>query len=99
MADKKTNLTSYDRKFIACVVSTGMSMTILAISLFGLYYHGKYTGWKAYMAKNDKKLAILREVLKEYDSELRLRGMEWDYSQKEGIGAELVPEDKTNKGK
>ena len=30
---------------------------------------------------------------------LRLRGMEWDYSQKEGIGAELVPEDKTNKGK
>ena len=30
---------------------------------------------------------------------LKLRGMEWDYATKEGIGAELVPEDKTNKGK
>ena len=99
MADKKSNLTSYDRKFIACVVSTGMSMTILAISLFGLYYYKKTTDFKAYMKMNEKRYAVLKEILKEYDSELRLRGLEWDYSQKEGIGAELVPEDKTNKGK
>ena len=99
MADKKSNLTSYDKKFIACVVSTGMSMTILAISLFGLYYHGKYTNFKAYMKMNERRYAVLKEILKDYDSELRLRGLEWDYSQKEGIGAELVPEDKTNKGK
>ena len=51
------------------------------------------------MDKTNRRLAILKEVLKDHDSELRLRGLEWDYSQKEGIGAELVPEDKTNKGK
>ena len=39
MADKKSNLTSYDRKFIAAIVFANMSMTILAVSLFGLYYY------------------------------------------------------------
>ena len=38
-----------------------------------------------------KRYAVLKEILKDYDSELRLRGMEWDYSMKGGIGAELVP--------
>ena len=99
MADKKSNLTSYDRKFIACVVSTGMSMTILAISLFGLYYHGKYTNFKAYMKMNEKRYAVVKEILKNYDSELRLRGMEWDYTTKGGIGAELVPEEEIKKEK
>ena len=99
MADKKSNLTSYDRKFIATIVFAHMSMTILAISLFGLYYYEKTVRFKGYMDKTNRRLAILKEVLKDHDSELRLRGLEWDYSQKEGIGAELVPEDKTNKGK
>ena len=99
MADKKSNLTSYDRKFIASLVFINFGLTMLVVSLFGLYYHGKYTGWKAYMAKNEKKLAVLKEILKDYDSELRLRGMEWDYATKEGIGAELVPEEEIKKGK
>ena len=99
MADKKSHLTSYDRKFIAAIVFATMSMTILAISLFGLYYHGKYTNFKAYMKMNEKRYAILKSLLKDYDSEMKLRGLEWDYATKEGIGAELVPEDKTKKGK
>ena len=94
-----SNLTSYDKKFIAAVVSTGMSMTILAVSLFGLYYHGKYTNFKAYMKLNEKRYAILKSLLKDYDSEMKLRGLEWDYATKEGIGAELVPEEEIKKEK
>ena len=99
MADKKSNLTYYDRKFIATIVFVNFGLTMLVVSLFGQYYLGRYTKFKDYMKMNEKRYAVLKEILKDYDSELRLRGMEWDYSQKEGIGAELVPEDKTNKGK
>ena len=94
-----SNLTKYDWKMLATLIFLNFSLTMMCISFYGLYYHGKYTGFKAYMKLNEKRYAVLKEILKDYDSELRLRGMEWDYSMKQGIGAELVPEDKTNKGK
>ena len=99
MADKKSNLTSYDRKFIACIVFCAMSLGILSTSLFGLYYLERYTNFQDYMKLNEKRYAVLKEIVKDYDSELRLRGMEWDYATKEGIGAELVPEGEIKKGK
>ena len=72
----------------------------MAISFFGLYYHEKDTlKFKAYMKMNEKRYAVLKEIVKDYDSELRLRGMEWDYATKEGIGAELVPEEEIKKEK
>ena len=99
MADKKSHLTSYDRKFIAAIVFVNFSLTMLVVSLFGLYYYEKEIDFKAYVVKMEKRLTILRKIAEKYDENLKLRGMEWDYSQKEGIGAELVPEDKTKKGK
>ena len=99
MSDKKFNLTKSDKNFRATLVFTNFSLTMLVVSLFGLYYYGRYTNFKAYMKMNEKRYAVLKEILKDYDSEMRLRGLEWDYAQKEGIGAELVPEDKTNKSK
>ena len=99
MADKKSNLTSYDRKFIASLVFAHFGLVIMAISFFGLYYYEKEVKWEEYMDKTNKRLAILKDVLKDHDSELRLRGLEWDYSQKEGIGAELVPEEGIKKEK
>ena len=94
-----SNLTTYDWKMLFALVFCSMSLSILATSLFGLYYLGRYTKFQDYMKLNEKRYAVLKEILKDYDSELRLRGMEWDYSMKQGIGAEVVPEDKTNKGK
>ena len=38
MADKKSNLTSYDRKFIATIVFAHFGLVTMAISFFGLYY-------------------------------------------------------------
>ena len=99
MADKKSNLTNYDRKFIAALIAVNFSLTMLAISLFGLYYYEKEIKFKEYMKLNEKRYAILKSLLKDYDSEMKLRGLEWDYATKEGIGAELVPKEKTNTGK
>ena len=99
MADKKTNLTNYDRKFIATLIFLNFGLTMLVVSIFGLYYYEKEIKFKEYMERNEKRLATLREVFKDHDSELKLRGMEWDYSQKEGIGAELVPEEGIKKEK
>ena len=93
-----SNLTSYDWKMLFALVFCAMSLSILSTSLFGLYYLGRYTKFQDYMKLNEKRYAVLKEILKDYDSELRLRGMEWDYSMKQGIGAELVP-NKTTKGK
>ena len=62
MADKKSNLTSYDRRFIASLVFAHFGLVMMAISFFGLYYHNRYTGFKAYMAKMNKKIAILKEI-------------------------------------
>ena len=86
-----SNLTKYDWKMLFALVFCSMSLSVLATSLFGLYYYEKTIDFKAYMKMNEKRYAVLKEILKDYDSELRLRGLEWDYSQKEGIGAELVP--------
>ena len=86
-----SNLTSYDWKMLTTLIFLNFSLTMMCISFYGLYYHGKYTGFKAYMKLNEKRYAVLKEILKDYDSELRLRGMEWDYATKHGIGAELVP--------
>ena len=94
-----SNLTRYDWKLLSALIFCSMSLSILATSLFGLYYLGKYTKFQDYMKLNEKRYAVLKDILKDYDSELRLRGMEWDYSMKEGIGAELVPEKEIKKGK
>ncbi len=58
----------------------------MGISFFGLYYHNKYTEWEAYMEQNERKLKILKEHVEKYNSDLKLRGMEWDYGLK-GVGA------------
>ena len=92
-----SNLTRYDWKMLATLIFLNFSLTMMCISFYGLYYHGKYTGFKAYMKLNEKRYAVLKEILKDYDSELRLRGMEWDYATKHGIGAELVPNKEVNK--
>ena len=60
MADKKSNLTSYDRKFIACIVFCAMSLGILSTSLFGLYYLERYTNFQDYMKLNEKRYAVLK---------------------------------------
>ncbi len=99
MADKKTNLTNYDRKFIASLVFAQFGLVMMAISFFGLYYLNQYTAFQDYIKLNEKRYAVVKEILKDHDSELRLRGMEWNYSIKEGIGAELVPEEEIKKNK
>ena len=64
MADKKSNLTSYDKKFIACIVFCAMSLGILSTSLFGLYYLERYTNFQDYMKLNEKEICCLKRDIK-----------------------------------
>ena len=92
-----SNLTRYDWKLLSALIFCSMSLSILSTSLFGLYYLERYTKFQDYLKLNEKRYAVLKEILKDYDSELRLRGMEWDYATKHGIGAEVVPNKEVNK--
>ncbi len=83
---EQSNLTKYDKKFIAVLLALQFSLNLMGISFFGLYYHNKYTGFKAYQQKMDHKLEILKKHAEKYNSNLKIRGMEWDYGLK-GIGA------------
>ncbi len=83
---EKSNLTRYDKKFIAVLLFVHFGFTMCCISFFGLYYHNKYTGFKAYQEKMNHKIEILKKLSEKYNSNLKLRGMEWDYGLK-GVGA------------
>ena len=83
---QKSNLTKYDKKFIATLLFMHFGFTLLGISLFGLHYYNRETRWEAYIEKMNYKLKILKEHVEKYNSDLKLRGMEWDYGLK-GVGA------------
>ncbi len=83
---EKSNLTKYDKKFIATLIFMHFGFTLLGISLFGLHYYNRETEWEAYMQKTEKKLKVLKKLSEKYNSDLKLRGMEWDYGLK-GVGA------------
>ena len=85
MADKKSNLTSYDRKFIASLVFAHFGLVIMAISFFGLYYYekvGTQNGKNIWIKQMKSVMLFLKDDIKRPRfSELRLAGaMEWDYS-------------------
>ena len=88
---QKSNLTKYDKKFIATLIFLHFSLTLLGISLFGLHYYNRTTQWEAYMEQNERKLKVLKEHVEKYNSDLKLRGMEWDYGLK-GVGASEAKE-------
>ena len=83
---EKSNLTTYDKKFIATLIFLHFSLTLMGISFFGLHYYNRTTRWEAYMKKMNYKLKILKGLSEKYNSNLKLRGMEWDYGLK-GVGA------------
>ena len=83
---QKSNLTRYDKKFIATLIFMHFGFTLLGISLFGLHYYNRETRWEAYMEQNERKLKVLKKHIEKYNSDLKLRGMEWDYGLK-GVGA------------
>ena len=88
--------TKQDKKFIAVLMFLQTSVLLMGISLFGLYYSNKITQWRAYMADTHRKLKVLREISEKYDSDIKLKQLEWDYSI-QGIGAEeYKPKKKTN---
>ena len=91
-------MSKQDKKFIAVLMLFQTSILLMGISLFGLYYSNKIAQWRSYMTNMNKKLKILREISEQYDSDMKLKQMEWDYSI-QGIGAEeykLKKKTKTN---
>ena len=80
-------MSKQDKKFIAVLMLFQTSILLMGISFFGLYYANKITKTKAYMIDMNRKLKVLRDISEQYDSDMKLKQMEWDYSI-QGIGAE-----------
>ena len=80
-------MSKQDKKFIAILMLFQTSILLMGISFFGLYYANRISKWRSYMTNMNKKLKILREISEQYDSDMKLKQMEWDYSI-QGIGAE-----------
>ena len=76
-----------DKKFFLALAFCQTGLIVFAISIFGLYYSEQITQWRTYMADTNSKLKMLREISEQYDSDMKLRQLEWDYSI-QGIGAE-----------
>ncbi len=83
---EKSNLTKYDKKFIVALLFMHFGFTMCCISFYGLYYYNKTTQWEAYMKKTQHKLEILKKHAEKYNSNLKVKGMAWDYGLK-GVGA------------
>ncbi len=88
---EKSNLTKYDKKFITALLFMHFGFTMCCISFYGLYYYNRITRWESYVKDTNHKLEILKKHAEKYNSDLKLRGMEWDYGLK-GVGASEAKE-------
>ena len=51
----KSNLTSYDKRFIATLIFMHFGLTLLGISLFGLHYYNREVRWEAHLQENESQ--------------------------------------------
>ena len=80
-------MSKQDKRFFLALAFCQVGLVIFAISMFGFYYSERITKTRQFMANTNRKLKILRDISEQYDSDMKLKQMEWDYSI-QGIGAE-----------